>query len=62
MPMPRKKRTKPIAPVDDGKQFSLEDFAEKEPTKIVLKLAKPKIVLKESKPPKIVLKEIKPES
>jgi len=51
MPMPRKRRTKTINPVDDGtKQHSIEEYGSKEPTKIVLKPAKPKIVLKEIKP------------
>jgi hypothetical protein len=53
MPMPKKKRTKTINPTDEGKQYSIEDFAERRETKIILK---------EAKPSKIVLKEIKPES
>jgi hypothetical protein len=48
--MPRKKRVKTINPVDDGtKQHSIKEYWNKEPTKIVLKPAKPKIVLKEVK-------------
>jgi len=40
--MPRKKRVKTIHPVDDGtKQHSIEEYARKEPTKIVLKEIKP---------------------
>ncbi|MCJ7430792.1 hypothetical protein MUO83_06225 [Candidatus Bathyarchaeota archaeon] len=51
MPMPRKKRSKTINPVDDGtKQASINEYAE---------TREMKIVLKEAKPPKIVLKEIK---
>lgn len=51
MPMPRKKRSKTINPVDDGtKQSSINEYAEKRETKIILK---------EAKPSKIVLKEIK---
>jgi len=51
MPMPKKKRTKTINPVDDGtKQSSINEYAERREMKIVLK---------EAKPPKIVLKEIK---
>ena len=61
MPMPKKKRTKTINPVDDGtKQSSINEYAETREMKIVLKEVKPpKIVLKEVKSPKIVLKEIK---
>ena len=52
--MPRKKRSKTINPVDDGtKQSSINEYAEKRETKIVLK---------EVKSPKIELKEKKPES
>jgi len=51
MPMPKKKRTKTINPVDDGtKQSSINEYAERRELKIELK---------EVKPPKIVLKEIK---
>jgi hypothetical protein len=47
--MPRKKRTKTINPVDDGtKQHSIKEYWNKEPTKIVLKPVKPKIVLKKA--------------
>ena len=47
--MPKKKRTKTISPVDDGtKQHSIEEYAEKREMKIVLKPAKPKIVLKKA--------------
>jgi hypothetical protein len=48
--MPRKKRSKTINPVDDGRrQSSIKDYWEKGSTKIVLKLAKPKIMLKVTK-------------
>jgi len=42
VPMPRKRRTKTVNPVEDGtKQHTIEEYGSKEPTKIILKEKKP---------------------